>query len=456
MLPRHVVLEDTLSALFRQLPKMDLLLAHPLVCELPRELAHNTATVLLQELRAGISEGSLTVLPDVASIVADRVTNVLDGRSRPVINATGVIVHTNLGRAPWAPQAIAAAVAAAGYTNLEMRLETGQRGGRLEGVQRLVKALVGAEDTIVVNNGAAAVLLALTALARGREVVVSRGELVEIGGSFRVPDVISSGGAHLVEVGTTNRTRADDYEAAITPQTGALLAVHRSNFRIVGFTEQPSLAQLAEVGRRHGVPVVHDLGSGALRALGDEPLLQDSIDSGVDLVICSGDKLLGGPQAGLIIGRADVVQVLRRHPLYRALRVDKVTLAALEATLALHVRGQPTPIDAMLYIDVHTLDERAEALCSELMSIGIDARVEPGVSRAGGGSLPGEGLPSRVVRIAHDRPHDVHHALRTGEVAVVARVGDGALWFDVRTLNPEHLNALPALISRALDRQQGP
>jgi L-seryl-tRNA(Ser) seleniumtransferase len=334
----------------------------------------------------------------------------------------------------------------AGACDLELDLEAGERGGRLRGVTAQLRHLTGAEATVVVNNCAAAVLLGLTALARGREVIVSRGELVEIGGSFRVPEVIASGGARLVEVGTTNRTRVADYARAITPETAVLLRVHPSNFRVTGFTEVPDRAELVALGRERGVPVLEDLGSGALAPIDREPSVREVVAAGTDLVFFSGDKLLGGPQAGLAVGRADLVERLRKHPLYRALRVDKVTLAALEATLGDHVAGRPTPVAAMIAAAPEALRARAERLRD---AIGAGS-VADETSVVGGGTLPGLELPTSVVRLDVARPDAFARTLRTGRPAVVPRVGGGAVLLDVRTVADEQVEPLARRVAAVL------
>ncbi len=383
-------------------------------------------------------------------------------RLRPVINATGVIVNTNLGRAPLSEQAIAhVAAVARGYSTLEFDLASGERGSRQSPVRTLLCELTGAEEALVVNNNAAAVLLALTALAHGREVIISRGELVEIGGGFRVPDVLRQSGARLVEVGTTNRTRARDYEAAITPETAALLAVHPSNFRVVGFTESPALRELAALARAHGLPLVHDLGSGALErteryGLAHEPMPQESVAAGADLICFSGDKLLGGPQAGVIVGRAILIGALARHPLARALRLDKLTLAALEVTLRQHLDGaarEQVPIWRMITMPPEELRVRAETWARRLREAGLAAVTLPGESTVGGGSLPGETLPTTLCAVSQlnapiDDTDDVDRRaadaagvlaqrLRCGDPVVVARVLRKRLLLDPRTVPPE-------------------
>ncbi len=439
-----------MSDLYRQLPAVDAVLSEPAVAALPPAIARTAIREVLDDLRAAIKNGSLKSVPDVAELSIQRAQILVRGRLRPVINATGVVVHTNLGRAPWADQAIDAAAAAARAVNLQMDLESGKRGGRLHAVRQLMAHLVGAEDAIVVNNCAAAVLLALTAYARGREVLVSRGELVEIGGSFRVPDVISAGGARMVEVGTTNRTRVGDFEAAITEQTAVLLRVHTSNFRVVGFTEAPTRAEMVALAAKRSLIVVEDLGSGSLDGGLGEPSVREALASGVDLVLFSGDKLLGGPQAGLVVGTRDAVAALRNHPLYRALRVGKVTLAALEATLALHAAGEQPPVLSMIHASISELRERADRLQHALAERGVQCVRAPCDGFVGGGSLPGQALPSAAVVMRVPHVDAVARELRTGEPSVVARIADDALWFDARTLREDELDLLAMRVASVI------
>jgi L-seryl-tRNA(Ser) seleniumtransferase len=347
---------------------------------------------------------------------------------RRVINATGVIVHTNLGRAPLAEAALERVQdVARGYSNLEYDVTAGGRGSRQGHVAGALRRLTGAEAALVVNNNAAAVMLALAALAEHREVLVSRGELIEIGDGFRIPDVLARSGATLHEVGTTNRTRAADYEAGVGPETALLLRVHQSNFRVVGFTEQPSVSELAEVAHRHGLPLVDDLGSGALVDVGDEPSPRASLAAGADLVCFSGDKLLGGPQAGIVVGRADLVERLRRHPLQRALRADKLTLAALEGTLALaNDAPDEIPVIRMLREPPGVVRARASHL-AEL----VGGEVEETIARAGGGALPLTELPSFACAVEEE----LAEKLRVGDPAVIAVVRDGRTLLDCRTLS---------------------
>ncbi len=365
-----------------------------------------------------------------------------------MLNATGVLVHTNLGRAPLAAAAVERVVeVGAGYSNLEYDLGRGARGSRQDHLARLLRRITGAEDALVVNNNAAAVMLALAALAEGREVLVSRGELIEIGDGFRIPDVLARSGARLVEVGTTNRTRAADYEAAIGPDTALLLRVHQANFRVVGFTES-ALARRARSGRPgRGLPLVDDLGSGSLFELADEPTPASSLAAGSDLVCFSGDKLLGGPQAGIVVGRSELVERLRRHPLQRALRADKLTLAALEGTLALCLDPErarvEVPVLRMLAEPAESVRARAERLASL-----VGGEVEETVARAGGGALPLAELPSFACAV----DEALFEPLRLGEPPVVGIVRDGRLLLDVRALEDDDVDAVAAAVEAARAR----
>ena len=375
------------------------------------------------------------------------------GSLRPVINATGVVIHTNLGRAPIAAAALErVAGIAAGYANLEYDLAEGTRGSRNVHAETLITTLTGAEAAVVVNNNAAATLLILTALANGREVVISRGEAVEIGGGFRIPDVMRQSGATLREVGTTNRTRVNDYTATVTPATAMLLRVHPSNFRIEGFTERPSLADLVAAGRATGVPVVEDIGSGCLvDDLAGEPTVQASIAAGVDLVCFSGDKLLGGPQCGIVAGRKDLVDRLRTHPLMRALRADKITFAVLEATLAEYVAGRAgstVPVQRMLHLTADEIEARALALAERLAASGWQVAMVTGMSAVGGGSAPGLGLPTVLLSIGKEGQSaaTTEAWLRTLDPPVVARIEDDRVVLDLRTVMPAQDALLATLL----------
>ena len=423
----------------RDLPSVDELLRDERLAAEPHDLVVTTARTVLTRARREIAAGT-----DPGPIV-DRVLAELAHARRPslrrVLNATGVLVHTNLGRAPLADAAIARVVeVGGGYSNLEYDLERGERGSRQDHLAELLGRLTGAEAALVVNNNAAAVLLALAALAEDREVVVSRGELIEIGDGFRIPDVLTRSGARLVEVGTTNRTRASDYEQSIGPETALLLRVHQSNFRVVGFSERPRLEELADVARRHEIPLVDDLGSGSLVRVGDEPTPAESLYAGADLVCFSGDKLLGGPQAGIVVGRSDLVERLRRHPLQRALRADKLTLAALEGTLALALDPESrdaVPVLRMLHEPVEAVRARAARL-AEL----VDGEVEDTVARVGGGALPLAELPSAACAVEEE----LADALRLGEPPVVGLVRDGRTLLDCRTLSDAEVDEVAAAV----------
>jgi L-seryl-tRNA(Ser) seleniumtransferase len=415
----------------------------PSVDELARRaddpLAVDAARTVLdrarEEIRAGADPG------DLAARLHDELAAARAPSLRRVLNATGVIVHTNLGRAPLAAEALAQVVETArGYSNLELDLREGTRGSRQDHVAAILRRLTGAEAALVVNNNAAAMLLALAALAEGREVIVSRGELIEIGDGFRIPDVLAHSGARLVEVGTTNRTRARDYEKAVRAETALILRVHQSNFRVVGFTELPRIEELAGVARRHGLPLLDDLGSGVLAELPGEPSARESLAAGADLVCFSGDKLLGGPQAGIVVGRGELVERLRRHPLQRAVRADKLTLAALEGTLRLYLDAPDRiPVLGMLHEDVAAVRARAERL-----SALVGGSVEETVGRVGGGALPLAELPSFACAIEES----LSAPLRVGEPPVVGIVRDGKLLLDCRTLADGEVEEVAAAVTR--------
>jgi L-seryl-tRNA(Ser) seleniumtransferase len=405
----------------------------------PRRLLVEAARRELEELRSRILAGE-DVAPDpelLRAAVAERAGRMQAGTLRPVINATGVILHTNLGRAPLAPAAAEAARGAATrYTNLELDLEGGGRGSRQAHLEPLLRDLTGADAVLAVNNNAAAVLLALAAIATDREVVVSRGQLIEIGGSFRIPEILAQSGARLVEVGTTNRTRIEDYRAAIGNATAALMRVHQSNFRTVGFTEEASLHDLCVLGRTAGIAVIDDLGSGALEPLGDEPTVRASVAAGADLVCWSADKLLGGPQAGILVGSVEAIERCRSHPLARALRLDKLQVAALEATLRLHRDKGPEAIPALAMLAAG--EDRLRARAGEMAAIvGDAARVGRSASRPGGGSLPLTELEGSVCLIEPRgiAADELVRRLRAAEpTPVVARIEDGLVVLDPRTM----------------------
>ena len=415
------------------LPAVGTLLNQSAYVRLKERYPHRLLAEAVREQLAVERESGLVSDTEREAAVAARLAAWTAPRLRRVINGTGVVLHTNLGRAPLSPAAAAAAAAAAGaYTNVELDLETGRRGERGAPLAGLLRRLTGAPAALVVNNNAAGTLLALAALARGREVVVSRGELVEIGGSFRMPDVMRLSGARMMEVGTTNRTRLSDYEEAIGERTGALLRVHTSNYRITGFTESASLAELSALARRRGVPLIDDLGSGALEPIADEPTVPDSLVL-ADLVLFSGDKLLGGPQAGIVLGRADLVRKLARHPLARALRVDKMTMAALEVTLRERLLERAAPVQAMLTAGLEELRRRAAFWMVKLDERGVASSLVAAESAAGGGSLPERGL--RTWLLALEGPASrLAAALRRGEPPVLARIEADQCCIDPRTV----------------------
>jgi L-seryl-tRNA(Ser) seleniumtransferase len=448
----------------RRLPSVDRLLQEAGVAALierwGHELTVNAAREMLEEVREAIRDGrACPPLEVLARMAGERLAAHLRPTLRPAINATGVIVHTNLGRAPLSAEARAAMDAVAvGYSNLEYDLEVGGRGSRYVHAEELLCRLTGAEAALVVNNNAAAVLLILMTFARGQEVIISRGQLVEIGGGFRIPDVMRQSGATLVEVGTTNRTYARDYEAAITEHTAALMRVHRSNFRLMGFVHEPALVEMVELAGARGLLLLDDLGSGTLLdtapyGLAHEPTIQESVAAGASLVSCSGDKLLGAPQAGIILGHASLVARLKRFPLTRALRVDKTTLAGLQATLRHYLLGEATekvPVWRMISQGEAELRERAEAWVAALRGLGVPAAAVPGRSTVGGGSLPGETLPTHLVALEVASPDAVAASLRAGDPPVIPRIEDDRLVLDPRTVLPEQEASLWRLVADAV------
>jgi L-seryl-tRNA(Ser) seleniumtransferase len=460
--------DDRKKELLQNLPKIDemmlLLEKGERLAGVPRELVKEACRSVVEGLRGRIladtGGGSELRLP-TKEAAAERAAGIIEGfrtyRLRRVINATGVILHTNLGRAPLCREALERVVEVArGYSNLEYDLEKGERGLRTDHVRRLLCALAGAEDALVVNNNAAAVLLVLNSLAEGREAIVSRGELIEIGGEFRIPDVMAKSGARLKEVGTTNRTRLADYERAIGPETGLILKVHTSNFRIVGFTEEAPLASLVGLGKKHGVPVMDDLGSGCFieldrYGLEREPTVRDCVATGVDVVTFSGDKLLGGPQAGIILGKRAILERIRRNPLNRALRIDKLTLAALEATMVKYIRPAEALTDIRILKAlteplgaVKKRGKRLAAILHRTFPEGLSVFLVDGMSMAGGGSLPTREIPTVLVgvRAASLSASALEERLRGGETPIIVRVADEMVLFDLRTIEPDEFPAI--------------
>ncbi|MEF3697643.1 L-seryl-tRNA(Sec) selenium transferase [Desulfolutivibrio sp.] len=466
-----------MTTLFRHLPSMDAVLAH-LVSQKPfdglprplvREAADRFLDVVREEIRAGLVPGpEALALPALAPRLCAFAAAQTKPRFRRVLNATGVVVHTNLGRSLLADAAVTAvAEAAARYSNLEFDLATGERGSRYSHVEDLLKTLTGAEAALVVNNNAAAVLIILDTLAKGREVIVSRGQLVEIGGSFRIPEVMAKSGAILKEVGATNRTHRHDYENAITDATAALLKVHTSNFKIIGFTKEVPLKELQEIGQAHNLPVIEDLGSGNLfdfstLAMGHEPTVQRVVADGADVVSFSGDKVLGGPQAGIIVGKKYYIDRIKKNPLNRALRIDKMTLAALEATLRLYLdpalAAAKVPTLALIGQSPETLRKKARRLAAIINKAApqlMAATTRPGASRVGGGAFPEEDLATTLVAITPTGAAVTADALRERLLAatppLVARIEHDTLCLDPRTLADDELTVAAQALVQALE-----
>ena len=454
------------APVMRDIPSIEQLRQRPAMLALEEQFGRTAVVEALRE-EASAFRGAAAAGRAVPEDVAEAIVRAVPGRLaasrstslRPVINATGVIIHTNLGRAPLSAAAIErVAGIAGGYSNLEYDLASGERGKRDVHADRLVPLLTGAEGGVVVNNNAAATLITLAALAAGREVIVSRGELVEIGGGFRVPDVMSQSGAILREVGTTNRTRAADYAAATSEKTALILRVHPSNFRMEGFVERPRLAELVAIGRKLGVPVVEDQGSGYLGlevdspALRDEPSVRASIADGADLVMFSVDKLLGGPQAGIIVGRHALLTHIRRHPLMRALRADKMTYAALEATLQEYASGRASrsvPVARMLALTEPDIEARAARIAKTVAAKDLEISIVPGSSTIGGGSAPGSSLPTRLLAVSHHTlsAMELEARLRAWDPPIVARIEHDRLVLDLRTVLPEQDTTLTQALS---------
>jgi L-seryl-tRNA(Ser) seleniumtransferase len=457
-----------LTSAYRSLPSVDRLLADSRVGALTAEYGTPTVTELarrhLDGLRQAIAAGRpCPPFDEIASSLVERAASNLAPTLRPVINATGVIIHTNLGRAPLSDEALAAmAAVGGGYSNLEFDLAQGERGSRFVHLEASLCRLTGAEAALAVNNNASALLLALTALAQGREVIISRGELVEIGGGFRIPDVMGQSGARLVEVGTTNRTYLHDYEAAIGEQTAAIMRVHTSNFRLSGFTHSPPLAELAALAHQRSILLFDDLGSGCLLdtrpfGLAAEPTPQERLAAGADLVFFSADKLLGGPQAGIVVGSQRLVSLLRRQPMARAVRLDKTSIAGLAVTLLHYLRGEAlskVPVWRMIGAPLPDRERRAQRWARACRRAGLPARVVEGQSMVGGGSLPEESLPTRLLALGGDGSLDVEglaRRLREGEPPVVARIERDALLLDPRTVDPRQDRWLLPALKAALE-----
>jgi L-seryl-tRNA(Ser) seleniumtransferase len=455
----------------RRIPSVDRLLGSDafarLLADAPRELVVARLQDEISMLRRsfeGAAPPPTARLEDpawYADRVAGSIQRLTDGSLHAVLNATGVVLHTNLGRAPLAAAAVdAIRAAASGYASLEYDLATGRRGSRYVHCRDLLVHLTGAEDALVVNNNAAALVLVLNTVSRDLDTVISRGELVEIGGAFRVPDIMARSGARLCEIGATNRTHVDDYRSVVSERTGAILKVHPSNFTIEGYTAEASISELADVSRGAGVPLIHDIGSGlllepTLLGLLSEPRPQESLRAGADIVTLSGDKLLGGPQCGVIVGDARLLERVRRNPLCRAVRVDKLTLAALAATLRLYLEPdralREIPVLRMLALSVSELEMRAARFVESLASCGVSAQTEPGRSAVGGGAAPGAALPTMLVVLqpAGAAVHEMDRRLRGGETPVIGRISDDRMTLDLRTVPPDAEPALLRAVQRA-------
>ena len=453
--------------ILRELPSVDHLLQTPvavdLIAEFGRALTVEALRHTLDEQRSAILSGAGDVPrhPMLVQAARERLEALLTPTLQPVINATGIIVHTNLGRAPLSAAALAATQTVGGnYSTLEYDLAAGQRGSRAVHAEELVTRLTGAEAALVVNNNAAGVLLMLTTLCRGGQVIISRGQLVEIGGGFRVPDVMAQSGAHLVEVGTTNRTHLQDYEAAITADTAALFVAHHSNYKIIGFSSEPPLADLAELAHAHNIPLLYDQGSGALLdttpyGLDPEPTVVAGLEAGCDVVAFSGDKLLGGPQAGILCGQAGVIGRLKRHPLARAVRVDKLCLAALAATLSHYLTQKALtdiPVWRMISRPLAAIAAEADTWAAHLQQQGIRAQAIDGQSKVGGGSLPGTSLVTRLVAIQQSDVVALATALRRHKVPVIGRIQDDRYLVDPRTVLPEQVETLLQLLVKYCEK----
>ena len=444
-----------MSSEFRRLPSVDRLLVEERIKELAKDYPHDRLVGIIRQClegeRLAIASGkSSSSLDEIVKSIHSEVNRLGHLSLRPVINATGVILHTNLGRAPLSREAIAAMeTTARNYCNLEFELDSGDRGSRDDHLEQVLCQLTGAEAALVVNNNAAAVLLALTAVGRRKEVIVSRGEAVEIGGGFRITDIIRQSGARLVEVGAANCTYITDYEEAITPRTAALLRVHSSNFRVIGFTHAVTFEEMVELGRRHNLPVIDNLGSGGFLdttafGLGPEPMVQQSMALGAGLACFSGDKLVGGPQAGIIVGKKELIDKLKKHPLARAVRIDKIRLAGLGATLIHYVKGEAVdkiPVWTMIGTPVTAIEKRARAWAAATEGMG---RVIDGESMVGGGSLPGSTLPTKLVAIGGDGKRRGGNMaqirakrLRQSNPPVIGRISEDVLLLDPRTVLPE-------------------
>ncbi len=457
------------QSLLRNLPSVDELLKSDLLQEqlktIPKPFVLKAVRITIDDYRGNILAGKVERVSedDIMRDIAENIGEISSPNLTPVINATGIVIHTNLGRAPL-PKNVLENVntIAEGYSNLEYDLAKGKRGKRYSHIKELIKEITGAEDCLVVNNNAAAVLLCLSAIAKGKEVIVSRGELIEIGGAFRIPDVMAQSGATLREVGATNKTHLYDYESAIHENTGLLLKAHRSNFRISGFTDEVSVEEMVSLGRKHRLPTMYDLGSGCLvdlKPLGihDEPMVQEIVGSGMDVTTFSGDKLLGGPQAGIIVGRTEIIRDIQKHPLTRALRVDKFTLSSLEAICMIYADPERAkkdiPVLRMLFASEESLKIRARRLASALKKENLPAeiRIKKDLSQAGGGSLPETKFVTWTVSVVPQKitVNALEERLRKGKIPVIGRIQEDRFMLDARTIKTSHIKKIVAAMISA-------
>ncbi len=462
--------------LYKMIPKVDELLENELVKDLdsqmPRKIIIESIRHSLEEIRSAIKKGESTdfiegMIKNLPNDIEKYAKQKNSYKLRPVVNATGVVIHTNLGRSPINPEILDhLKEVATGYSNLEYDLDNGTRGSRYSHLEEVVAEITGAESAMVVNNNAAAVLLVLSTIAKGKEVIVSRGELIEIGGAFRVPDVMEQSGATLIEVGTTNKTHKGDYVSAITENTGAIMKVHTSNYRIMGFTSAVEASELKEVSEMHGIPLIEDLGSGVLIDLSKygityEPTVRDSLDSGVDVVTFSGDKLLGGPQAGIIVGKKEYIDQMKKNPLTRAFRVDKFTISALEATFMYYLDDNMVvsniPTLRMLTYPLEVLQSKADKLIKMLEQVDfhkqVNVSIQDDYSEVGGGSLPMEKLPTKcvVVDLGEKSTAKFEKLLRSNTVPVIARIYKDKIYFDIRTVEDSEMDIITKAVISAMD-----
>ena len=450
-----------MNPIVRNIPSVSSIISDKRIEELSQEIStENVIYLVRKHLNSLRNKENLSLNEAQSESIVQEVLNLAKSEwpdwPIPVINGTGVILHTNLGRSPLSKSAIAASIKAAqGYSDLELDLETGKRGSRQKSIINILNQLTGSDDALVVNNTASALLLSLTSLAKGGEVIISRSQAIEIGGGFRIPDVLVQSGAKLIEVGTTNRTYVQDYVNAITENTKAILVMHASNYKVMGFTHEPKINELSEIAQNHQIPLIHDVGSGCIKdstkfGLSPEPRPQDSINSGADICMFSGDKLLGGPQAGIIVGKKSYISKISKHPLSRAIRIDKINLAALYATLIHYIKDEVEeniPIWQMISTTQTSLLERAQTICDQ---INLEVSITKTSATIGGGSLPGETLDSYALKIESNTINDLSYKLRTTKNPIMSRIEDSCLLIDLMTIPPEFDEILIKELNRIL------